>query len=224
MPMRKSTIICRALLATTFLGIHSIAVAQSTSPANPSKNSSAVESQVNQNTIIITAQKRPELLQNVPIQVDVLTGKTLDARQMKTTREIARTIPNLTIEKTDTYSNSVIVLRGVSQAANSDTPVAVIVDGVPQDDPKQFNMHLFDISDIEVLKGPQGSLYGRNAEAGAIIITTVQPTNDFHGYADFSYGRGSTLDTSAAISGPIVPDTVLFRLAGSYFHTGGLIP
>jgi iron complex outermembrane recepter protein len=225
MPMRKSTIIRRTLLTTAFLGIPSIAIAQSTSPANPqSKNSNAVEPQVNQNTIIITAQKRPELLQNVPIQVDVLTGKTLDARQMKTTKEIARTIPNLTIEKTDTYSNSVIVLRGVSQAANSDTPVAVIVDGVPQDDPKQFNMHLFDISDIEVLKGPQGSLYGRNAEAGAIIITTVQPTSDFHGYADLSYGRGSTLETSAAVSGPIVSDTVLFRVAGSYFHTDGLIP
>jgi iron complex outermembrane recepter protein len=225
MPMRKSTVIRRALLATTFLGIQSIAVAQSTSPANPqSKSSNAVEPQANQSTIIITAQKRPELLQNVPIQVDVLTGKTLDARQMKMTREIARTIPNLTIEKTDTYSNSVIVLRGVSQAANSDSPVAVIVDGVPQDDPKQFNTHLFDISDIQVLKGPQGSLYGRNAEAGAIIITTVQPTDDFHGYMDLSYGRGSTLDTSAAVSGPIVSDTVLFRIAGSYFHTDGLIP
>jgi iron complex outermembrane receptor protein len=225
MPMRKSTVIRRTLLAATILGIHSVAVAQPTSTAKPqSKNSNAADPQADQNTIIITAQKRPELLQNVPIQVDVLTGKTLDARQMKMTREIARTIPNLTIEKTDTYSNSVIVMRGVSQAANSDSPVAVIVDGVPQDDPKQFNMHLLDISNIQVLKGPQGSLYGRNAEAGAIIITTVQPTDELHGYLDGSYGRGSTLDTSAAISGPIVPDTVLFRVAGSYFHTDGLIP
>src|SRR5690348_17109663 len=125
MPMRKSIVIRHALLATTFLGIHSIALAQSTSPANSqSKTSNAVEPQANQNTIVITAEKRPELLQNVPIQVDVLTGKTLGARQIKMTKEIARTIPNLTIEKTDTYSNSVIVLRGVSQAANSDSPVA----------------------------------------------------------------------------------------------------
>jgi iron complex outermembrane receptor protein len=74
-----------------------------------------------------------------------------------------------------------------------------------------------------VLKGPQGSLYGRNAEAGAIIITTVQPTNDFRGFIDGSFGRGSTLDSSAAISGAIVPDKLLFRVAGSYFRTNGVI-
>jgi iron complex outermembrane receptor protein len=187
-------------------------------------SSSSVVPEASQNAIIITAEKRPELLQNVPIQVDVLTGKTLEARHIKMTNEIVRTVSNLTIEKTDVYSNSVIVLRGIAQAANADAPVAVVVDGVPQDDPKQFNVHLFDISDIEVLKGPQGSLYGRNAEAGAIIITTVQPTNDLRGYGDVSYGRGPTLDASAGISGPIVADKVLFRIAGSYFHTAGLIP
>ena len=99
----------------------------------------------------------------------------------------------------------------------------MIVDGVPQDDPKQFNMHLFDISQIEVLKGPQGSLYGRNAEAGAIIITTAAPTNDLHGFADLSYGNGDTLDGSGGIAGAIVPDKIQFRVAGSYFHTDGLI-
>lgn len=226
--MRDLTMIRQGLLATTLIGTCGMAEAAKADQPQPATASpsqgNAVVPQANQNDIIITAQKRSEKLQNVPIQVDVLTGATLQARQMKMTKEIARTVPNLTIEKTDTYSNSVIVLRGVSQAANSDTPVAVIVDGVPQDDPKQFNMHLFDVADIEVLKGPQGSLYGRNAEAGAIIITTVQPTNDFHGYADLSYGRGSTLDTSAAVSGPIVPDRVLFRIAGSYFRTDGLIP
>src|SRR5438270_8262078 len=85
-------------------------------------------------------------------------------------------------------------------------------------------MHLFDVAEIEVLKGPQGSLYGRDAEAGAVIINTVQPTNDFHAFIDGSFSRGSTFDSSAAISGPIVPDKVLFRLAGSYFHTKGVIP
>jgi iron complex outermembrane recepter protein len=219
--MRNWTIIRQALLATTLLGTHAVARAQSA--PSPTASSNAVEPQVGQNEIIVTAQKRSEKLQNVPIQVDVLTGKALEVRQMKMTNEIARTVPNMTIEKTDVYSNSVIVLRGVAQAANADAPVAVIVDGVPQDDPKQFNMHLFDVAEIEVLKGPQGSLYGRDAEAGAVIINTVQPTNDFRGFADLSFGRGSTLETDAAVSGPIVADKILFRLAGSYFHTDGVI-
>jgi iron complex outermembrane receptor protein len=224
--MRNSTIIRRGLLATTLLCAHSIANAEPADApaAPPAEHPNAVEPPADQSSIIVTAQKRSEKLQNVPIQVDVLAGKTLEARQIKMTNEIVRTVPNLTIEKTDVYSNSVIVLRGIAQAANADAPVAVVVDGVPQDDPKQFNVHLFDISDIEVLKGPQGSLYGRNAEAGAIIITTVQPTNGFHGFADGSFSRGSTVDASAGISGSIVPDKVLFRVAGSYFRTDGLIP
>lgn len=216
--MRNLRTIRQLLMATTLLGAAQIVEAQTAPPPN-----AGVGPEVSQNEIIVTAQKRSEKLQNVPIQVDVLTGKTLEARQIKMTSEIARTVPNLTIEKTDVYSNSVIVLRGIAQAANADAPVAVVVDGVPQDDPKQFNMHLFDISDIEVLKGPQGSLYGRNAEAGAIIITTVQPTDNFHGFVDGSFSRGSTVDASAALSGPIVPDKVLFRVAGSYFRTDGVI-
>jgi iron complex outermembrane recepter protein len=173
--------------------------------------------------IIVTAEKRPERLQDVPAQIDVLTGETLQALQIRQTPDITATVPNLTVARNDTYSNSTIVLRSITQANNSDVPVAVIVDGVPQDDSKQFNTYLFDIAQIEVLKGPQGSLYGRNAEAGAIIITTAAPTNEFKGYADVSYGNGETVDARASISGALVPDRVLFRLAGNYAHSDGLI-
>jgi len=92
-------------------------------------------------------------LQDVPVQVDVLTASTIQARQIRMTADIVSTVPNLSVERTDTYTNSVIVLRGLSQASGADAPVAVIVDGVPQNDPKQFNMHLFDIAQIEVVKG-----------------------------------------------------------------------
>jgi iron complex outermembrane recepter protein len=173
--------------------------------------------------IIVTAQKRPERLQDVPAQIDVLTSERLEALQIHETPDITATIPNLTVARNDTYSNSTIVLRSITQANNSDVPVAVIVDGVPQDDSKQFNTYLFDIAQIEVLKGPQGSLYGRNAEAGAIIITTAPPTNELKGYADVSYGNGETVDGRAGISGALVPDRVLFRVAGNYARSDGLI-
>ena len=175
------------------------------------------------NEIIVTAEKRPERVQDVSAQVDVLTAQNLEALQIRQSPEIAATVPNLTVARNDTYTNSTIVLRGITQANNSDVPVAVIVDGVPQDDSKQFNTRLFDIAQIEVLKGPQGSLYGRNAEAGAIIITTAAPTNEFKGFGDVSYGNGSTIDGSAGASGAIVPDRVLFRVAASYSHSDGLI-
>jgi iron complex outermembrane recepter protein len=80
--------------------------------------------------IVVTAQKRPELIQNVSAQVDVLTAQSLESLQIRQTPEIAETIPNLTVARNDTYTNSTIVLRGVTQANNSDVPVAIIVDGV----------------------------------------------------------------------------------------------
>jgi iron complex outermembrane recepter protein len=107
--------------------------------------------------IIVTAEKRPERLQDVPAQIDVLTGETLQALQIRETPDITATVPNLTVARNDTYSNSTIVLRSITQANNSDVPVAVIVDGVPQDDSKQFNTYLFDIAQIEVLRGAQGA-------------------------------------------------------------------
>lgn len=173
--------------------------------------------------VIVTAEKRPERIQSVSAQVDVLTAQSLEALQIRQAPEIAATVPNLTVARNDTYTNSTIVLRGITQANNSDVPVAVIVDGVPQDDSKQFNTHLYDIAQIEVLKGPQGSLYGRNAEAGAIIITTAAPSNQFKGFADVSYGKGSTLEVSAALSGAVLPDRVLYRVAGNYSRSDGQI-
>ena len=137
----------------------------------------ATETEPALDEIIVTAEKRPERLQDVSAQVDVLTAASLDQLQIKEAPEITSTIPNLIVARNDTYTNSTIVLRSITQANNSDVPVAIIVDGVPQDDSKQFNTYLFDIAQIEVLKGPQGSLYGRNAEAAPLLsIPRCPPT------------------------------------------------
>src|ERR1700677_70739 len=203
-----------SLVAATVIAscLPGITRAQTTPPAGSSLDE-----------IIVTAEKRPERLQDVPAQVDVLTAENLDALHIQQTPDITATIPNLTVARNDTYTNSTIVLRGITQANNSDVPVAIIVDGVPQDDSKQFNSYLFDIAQIEVLKGPQGSLYGRNAEAGAIIITTAPPTNELKGFADVSYGNGEPVDARAGVSGALIPDQVLFRIAGNYAKSDGLI-
>lgn len=204
------------LLAGAAVSAASMTSAQAAAPRTDTSPATVGE-------IVVIAEKRSERLQDVPIQVDVLTGPAIQAHQIKLTTDIVRTVPNFTLERTDVYNNTVVVLRGVSQAANADSPVAVLVDGVPQDDPKQFDVHLFDIAQIEVLKGPQGSLYGRNAEAGAVIITTNPPTNALHEFADVSVGNGEMFDGNAGISGAIVPDRVQFRLGGDYFTYGGLI-
>jgi iron complex outermembrane receptor protein len=87
----------------------------------------------------------------------------------------------VTLVETQNAGNAFIVIRGITQARNSEPSVAVVVDGVQQVNPAQFNQDLFDIEQIEVLKGPQGGLYGRNAIGGAIIIRTKEPTDEFEG-------------------------------------------
>lgn len=173
--------------------------------------------------IYVTAQKRSQRLQDVPISVDAVDAKTIEDRQIVQTSELARIVPNFAVERTDTYTNSVIVMRGLAQASRADAPVAVIVDGVPQDDSKQLNSRLFDIEQIEVLRGPQGSIYGRNAEAGAIVIRTKAATDEFSAFADMSYGNGETFDGSMGLSGPIVPGKIRFRVAGNYYTSDGVI-
>src|SRR6201999_3705193 len=101
--------------------------------------------------------------------------------------------------------------------------VAVLVDGVLETNPYEFTQSLYDIRQIEVLKGPQGSLYGRDAIGGAVIINTRSPTDHLTGYGDITAGNGSSVTTTAGVSGPLGSDKVLFRLSGNYLHDGGLI-
>jgi iron complex outermembrane receptor protein len=173
--------------------------------------------------VVVTAQKRSERLQDVPIQVDVFTAQSISDSGIRSTSDFVAQVPNMTFDRADTYRNSFVVVRGLAQVTNADPPIAVIVDGVPQVDQKQFNMQLFDLEQIEVLKGPQGSLYGRDAIGGAVIINTRNPTGQLSGYADVTAGNGSSVNTTAGLSGPLGSDKVLFRISGNYLHAGGVI-
>jgi len=173
--------------------------------------------------VVVTAQKRTERLQDVPIQVNVFTAQAISDAGIKDTSDFIGYVPNMTFDRADTYRNSFVVVRGLAQVTNADPPIAVVVDGVPQNDQKQFNMRLFDLEQIEVLKGPQGTLYGRDAIGGAVIINTRTPTDHVAAFGDLSYGNGSTFNATGGVSGPIGSDRVLFRLSGDYLTSGGLI-
>lgn len=173
--------------------------------------------------IVVTAQKREQKLQDVPIQVTAIGAKTIETAGIKTTSDALQLVPNVTFDQSFTYLNSFITVRGISQINNADPPVAVVVDGVALNNQKQLRMDLFDIERIEVLKGPQGGLYGRNALGGAINIVTRQPTDRIEGFASASYGNGDAIGVDAGISGPIAADQLLFRLSGSYKTDNGRI-
>ena len=173
--------------------------------------------------VVVTAQKRSERLQDVPIQVNVFSEQAIADSGIHSTSDFVSYVPNMTFDRADSYRNSFVVIRGLTQITNADSPLAVVVDGVPQNDQKQFNMRLFDIDRIEVLKGPQGTLYGRDAIGGAVNIVTRQPSPELSGFGEVSYGNGSATQVTAGLSGPVATDKVLFRLSADYLTDDGRI-
>lgn len=188
--------------------------------AGPAQSQSQAEPIVEQ--IEISAQRRIEPLQDVPAAVNALTAKQLEARGVTSTQDFVSAIPNMSFDQSFTHLNSFVVLRGVTQINNADSPVAIVVDGVPQNNQKQFRMNLFDIQRIEVLKGPQGALYGRNALGGAVNIVTKAPSDKFEGFAGLTLASGSDKTLNAGISGPMGEGS-WFRLVAQHRASDGLI-
>ena len=174
------------------------------------------------NTIVVTAQTREQELQDVPIQVAAFGEEQIEDAGITSTQDFVDLVPNVSFDDSFTYLNSFIVVRGVTQINNADSPVAVIVDGVPQNNQKQLKLNLFDLERIEVLKGPQGGLYGRNAIGGAINIVTKRPGDEFSGMARAIYGRGDLVNLSGALSAPIGEGAGL-RVSGNYLTDNGRI-
>jgi iron complex outermembrane recepter protein len=173
--------------------------------------------------ITVTGQKRPEPLQEVPAAVKAFSAKKIEDMGIKTTQDFISMTPNVSFENSFTYGNSSVSIRGVNQLNNGDSPVAVVIDGVPQNNQKQLKMNLFDIQRIEVFKGPQGALHGRNAIGGAINIETKPPTNEFEGFGEVALGNGKSREFTGGVSGALVKDTVLFRIGGQALKSAGLI-
>src|SRR5205814_4307475 len=120
--------------------------------------------------VVVTARKRDETIQNVPVTENVFTQQAIEAAGIESPRDFVAMVPNMTLVEVQNVGNSFITIRGISQARNSEPSVAVLVVGVLETNPYQFDQELTDIREIEVLKGPQGALYGRNAIGSAIII------------------------------------------------------
>jgi iron complex outermembrane recepter protein len=174
--------------------------------------------------VVVTARKRDESFRDVPVTMNVLTAETIQQAGIQSTRDYVAMIPNMTLVETQNAGNSFITVRGISQARNSEPSVAVLLDGVLETNPYQFDQELFDIQQIEVLKGPQGALYGRNAIGGAILIRTKDPSDHFEGTARVGVGNGTSERAQAAISGPLNDSATLrYRASVNFYNTDGYL-
>ena len=209
------TLLCSAAAASA-LAAGGFAHAQASGGATTTPAASQV------GEVIVTARQRSEALEKAPVQVTAFTAQTIRDKGIEMPRDFIQATPNVTLVETQNVGTAFVVIRGISQARNSEPSVAVIVDGVPETQPAQLNQELFDIDQIEVLKGPQGALYGRNAIGGAIIINTKQPGAAWEGRLTAGYDSGPGGKAQGVVSGPLT--STLGMVAGlSYTDTSGYI-
>ena len=206
MPTSKGTCLSTAVAAVLAAAVALPAMAQST----------AMEE------VIVTARKRNESFQDVPVTVNVFTENLVEDAGIYRPADFIQMVPNMTLVETQNAGNAFVVIRGISQARNSEPSVAVQVDGVLQTNPAEFNQELYDIQQIEVLKGPQGALYGRNAIGGAIIITTLDPADEFEATVKAGYGNENSMRGQLGVSGPL-GDSAGYRATVNYYETDGFL-
>lgn len=171
--------------------------------------------------IIVTARRQNESLQDVPASVSVLTATALERTGATSADDFAQLTPGVTIvtgtaEAGDTQIN----IRGINGARDAESSVALVVDGILKTNTALLNQPQGTLRQAEVLKGPQGALYGRNAAAGAIVLQTLKPGDVFEGAVRASYAEENTWQATGHIAGPIA-DGLGFVLSGYYRSTDG---
>lgn len=174
------------------------------------------------NTIIVTGLRRSDELQDTPAAITAFGEETIENARILRPADFVQLTPNVNLVETQNAGNAFVIIRGITQARNSEPSVAVVVDGVQQVNPAQFNQQLYDIQQIEVLKGPQGALYGRNAIGGAIIVTTKDPSDFMEGSVTAGIDNGFGYFVRGGLSGPL-GEAAAFRIAGSWLDTQGYI-
>jgi len=177
-------------------------------------------------TVIVTALKREQTLQDVAGAVSAYSGDQMARFNLRDSNEIAAVIPGLNIGLTTGPGNqSAIFLRGVGLSdfsTNNAGPVGVYIDELYISSPSAQVLQIFDLDRVEVLRGPQGTLYGRNTNGGAIKFMTAQPTRNFYGYLRGQYGRFETYKIEGMVNGPL-SDKLRARAAFVYNHSEGPI-
>ena len=201
------------------ISLASMAIAAA--PASAQSPAAPVATTPPDGDIVVTARRQNERLIDVPASVTVFSADTLAKTGSRTAADFVQLTPGVTIvtgtaEAGDTQIN----IRGINGARDAESSVALIVDGILKTNTAQLNQDQGTLRQVEILKGPQGAIYGRNAAAGAIVQSTIKPGDHFEGGGRISYAEQKTFDGSAYLAGPIAPG-VGFVLSGNYRKTDG---
>ncbi len=172
--------------------------------------------------VVVTARARSESLQDVPATVTAFTESQIRDAGIQRAEDFVYMTPGVTFVNTVEVGDSQLSIRGINGARDGETNFAFIVDGILYTNPSAFNREYPDLAQIEVLKGPQGALYGRSAAAGAVIMSTKRPTDEFEALLRGSYGEYNTATGMCSVAGP-VGNNVAGPLTDDYSSTDGFL-
>jgi len=170
--------------------------------------------------VVVTARKRDESLQEVPIAITAFTEQTIKKAGIERPADFISLMPNVTIVDTANVGDTQVSIRGIVSTRDAEATFAYVVDGILSTNPNSFNEELVDVQQIEVLKGPQGALYGRNAVAGAVLVTTKEPGEEFEGSVRVGVGDPQQYKVGIRLAGGL-SDNVRASISASYRDSEG---
>lgn len=173
-------------------------------------------------SMTVTAEKRDENLQDVPMAITAFSAKELEDAKVETIADVIRMVPGLSFETTGMHGYSAISYRGINNSPfTSKNPFVIFQDGVPFDSTGDCDLDLINIERIEVLRGPQGIMYGKNAIGGAINIISKKPGNTLDGKIGAEAGENETYAIQGVVDGPVLKDTLFLGVSAKYYETRG---
>jgi outer membrane receptor protein involved in Fe transport len=190
------------------LSVGSVAFAQDTAPQ--------ASDEVDEDVIIVTATKREQTLQEVPVAVSVTSAAAIERAQVRDLKDLQTLVPSLRVSQLQSSASTDFIIRGFGNGSNNigiEGSVGVFIDGVYRSRSASAISDLPNLQRVEVLRGPQSTLFGKNASAGVISVVTAAPSYEFGGSAELSYGNFNAIVAKADITGPI-SDNIAFSLAG----------
>ena len=216
---RRSSVLRHHLLARSALPAALAACV--TAGAAPSAHAQDAAADGGLDTIIVSAQKREENQQEVPISVETLSAARFSAIQAagEDILALAARVPSLYAESSNGRLAPRLYMRGLGNVdfdVAASQPVSIIIDDVVMENVVLKSTPLFDVEQVEVLRGPQGTLFGRNTPAGVVRFATRKPTNEFDAIGEVAYGTYNTVTAQAGVGGPLIKDVLSVRLSGLY--------
>jgi len=190
-------------------------------PNGPANAQSEDESSGFVEEIVVTARRREESLQDVPGTVTALSQQTLESAGVQRAEDFLRLTPGVTLVDAAEVGDTQVNIRGINGARDAENSFAFILDGVLYTNPAAFNREYTDLQQIEVFKGPQGAIYGRNAAAGAIIVTTEKPGNETAANALISLAEDDTYLFKGGIGGALIQDELFWRVSADFRESDG---